>query len=156
MDDLYISLVSQTSVALHLVLLLLLDTLLVYPSILSSHDDDDDDDGDGSEYEERENGNSDDDYDPFLYPNQNWEEKKNRVYSSYKKTREKGQGSEADMASLKRVKKESVRDFGILLILYCINLISIWSFFQMELRVFLRARQVYLYRGRRILVFLKD
>lgn len=31
----------------------------------------------------------------------------------YKKTKEKGQGSEDDMVRLKRVKEESVRDFGI-------------------------------------------
>ncbi|KAL3570482.1 hypothetical protein D5086_027731 [Populus alba] len=36
----------------------------------------------------------------------------------YKKTREKGQGSEAEMASLKRVKEESVRDLGELLMIY--------------------------------------
>lgn len=35
----------------------------------------------------------------------------------YKNTAEKGQGSEADMASMKRVKEESVKDLGILLIL---------------------------------------
>jgi hypothetical protein len=36
----------------------------------------------------------------------------------YKKTREKGQGSEAEMASLKRVKEEPVRDLGMLLMIY--------------------------------------
>lgn len=35
----------------------------------------------------------------------------------YKKTKEKGQGSEDDMVRLKRVKEESVRDFGILLMI---------------------------------------
>jgi len=35
----------------------------------------------------------------------------------YKKTKEKGQGSEDDIVRLKRVKEESVRDFGILLMI---------------------------------------
>jgi hypothetical protein len=41
------------------------------------------------------------------------------LYSiGYKKTREKGQGSAAEMASLKRVKEESARDLGMLLMIY--------------------------------------
>lgn len=32
--------------------------------------------------------------------------------------REKGQGSEEEMANLKRVKEESVKDFGMLLMIY--------------------------------------
>lgn len=35
----------------------------------------------------------------------------------YKKTKEKGQGSDEEMASLKRVKEESVKDLGTLLII---------------------------------------
>lgn len=35
----------------------------------------------------------------------------------YKKMKEKGQGSEAEIARLKRVRAESVRDLGILLMI---------------------------------------
>lgn len=38
----------------------------------------------------------------------------------YKRTREKGQGSEEDMARLKRVREESVRDLGIFLMIFAI------------------------------------
>ncbi|MED6207147.1 hypothetical protein PIB30_033158 [Stylosanthes scabra] len=39
------------------------------------------------------------------------------IYEYYKKPEEKGQGSEADMARLKRVREESMRDLGMLLII---------------------------------------
>nr|GMC62891.1 uncharacterized protein LOC114761440 [Ipomoea batatas] len=45
---------------------------------------------------------------------------RNRLGKGYKEkmVREKGQGSEAEMARLKRVREESVRDFGTLLMIY--------------------------------------
>jgi len=42
---------------------------------------------------------------------------RDEVDEGYKKTSEKGQGSEDDMARLKRVREESVRDLGMLLMI---------------------------------------
>lgn len=43
--------------------------------------------------------------------------------NGYKKKRtiEKGQGSEAEMANLKRVNEESVKDLGMLLMIYIVS-----------------------------------
>ena len=46
------------------------------------------------------------------------ERKKKELFEGYKKAdEEKGQGSEEEMVRLKRVREESVRDLGILLII---------------------------------------
>jgi len=162
MDDLYKSQESQTFVAPHLDLPWQQDTLLGYLSTLSSH-------GTGGGGWASEYGNSNGVYphSPFFQNPENKRENrrnsKRNLYKSpklaffscfctkfldigYKKTREKGQGSEAEMASLKRVKEEPVRGLGMLLMIYENQRRTTYSTRKKDWEVIVLWRLVYIYK----------